>query len=444
MTAKKLFLRSFGCQMNDYDSEKIVDLMAEHGYERTDILEEADLVVFNTCSIREKSQEKVFSDLGRVREAKRESGKDDMVIAVGGCVASQEGKKILSRAPYVNIVFGPQTLHRLPEMLQKYLETKRAQVDIRFPEIEKFDHLAAPKARGATAFVSIMEGCSQYCSYCVVPYTRGEEISRPLADVLIEVATLASQGVKEVTLLGQNVNAYLGVAPNGENADFAMLLEYVAEIDGIERIRYTTSHPKAFTQRLIDAYGKIDKLVNHVHLPVQSGSDKILSAMKRGYTVLEYKSIIRRLRAVRPDISIATDIIVGFPGETEEDYQATLKLMDDVGFDASFSFVFSRRPGTPAAYLPDNTTQELKLKRLQFLQAKNEAKATEISQSMLGTVQRVLVVGPSKRGRGMMAARTDNNRIVNFVGDESLTDTMVNVKITEVFPHTLGGELVEK
>ena len=444
MTAKKLFLRSFGCQMNDYDSEKIIDLMAEHGYERTDVIEEADLVVFNTCSIREKSQEKVFSDLGRVREAKRESGKDDMVIAVGGCVASQEGKKILSRAPYVNIVFGPQTLHRLPEMLQKYLETNRAQVDIRFPENEKFDHLAAPKARGATAFVSIMEGCSKYCSYCVVPYTRGEEISRPLADVLIEVATLASQGVKEVTLLGQNVNAYRGIAPDGEIADFAMLLEYVAEIDGIERIRYTTSHPKEFTQRLIDAYGKIDKLVNHVHLPVQSGSDRILAAMKRGYTVLEYKSIIRRLRAVRPDISIATDIIVGFPGETEEDYQATLKLMDDVGFDASFSFVFSKRPGTPAAYLPDDTPQELKLKRLQFLQAKNEAKATEISQSMLGTVQRVLVVGPSKRGRGMMAARTDNNRIVNFVGDESLTDTMVNVKITEVFPHTLGGELVEK
>lgn len=444
MTAKKIFLRSFGCQMNDYDSEKIIDLMAEHGYERTDVIEEADLVVFNTCSIREKSQEKVFSDLGRVREAKRESGKDDMVIAVGGCVASQEGKKILSRAPYVNIVFGPQTLHRLPEMLQKYLETKRAQVDIRFPEIEKFDHLATPKARGATAFVSIMEGCSKYCSYCVVPYTRGEEISRPLADVLIEVATLASQGVKEVTLLGQNVNAYRGIAPDGEIADFAMLIEYVAEIDGIERIRYTTSHPKEFTQRLIDAYGKIDKLVNHVHLPVQSGSDRILAAMKRGYTVLEYKSIIRRLRAVRPDISIATDIIVGFPGETEEDYQATLKLMDDVGFDASFSFVFSKRPGTPAAYLPDDTAQELKLKRLQFLQAKNEAKATEISQSMLGTVQRVLVVGPSKRGRGMMAARTDNNRIVNFVGDESLTDTMVNVKITEVFPHTLGGELVEK
>jgi tRNA-2-methylthio-N6-dimethylallyladenosine synthase len=444
VTAKKLFLRSFGCQMNDYDSEKIIDLMAEHGFERTDVIEEADLVVFNTCSIREKSQEKVFSDLGRVREAKREAGKDDMVIAVGGCVASQEGKKILSRASYVNIVFGPQTLHRLPEMLNRYQETKRAQVDIRFPEIEKFDHLAAPKARGATAFVSIMEGCSQYCSYCVVPYTRGEEISRPLADVLIEVATLANQGVKEVTLLGQNVNAYRGIAPDGEIADFAMLLEYVAEIDGIERIRYTTSHPKEFTQRLIDAYGKIDKLVNHVHLPVQSGSDRILAAMKRGYTVLEYKSIIRRLRAVRPDISIATDIIVGFPGETEEDYQATLKLMDDVGFDASFSFVFSKRPGTPAAYLPDDTPQELKLKRLQFLQTKNEAKATEISQSMLGTVQRVLVVGPSKRGRGMMAARTDNNRIVNFVGDESLTDTMVNVKITEVFPHTLGGELVEK
>lgn len=442
MTAKKIYLRSFGCQMNEYDSEKIVDLMVENGYERTDDMQEADLVVFNTCSIREKSQEKVFSNLGRVRDAKLETGKKDMVIAVGGCVASQEGKKILSRAPYVNVVFGPQTLHRLPAMVKRFEETGRAQVDIRFPEIEKFDHLAAPQAKGATAFVSIMEGCSKYCSYCVVPYTRGEEISRPLVDVLTEVATLAQQGVKEVTLLGQNVNAYRGVMPDGEIADFAMLLEYVAEIDGIERIRYTTSHPKEFTQRLIDAYGKIDKLVNHVHLPVQSGSDRILAAMKRGYTILEYKSIIRRLRAVRPDIAIATDIIVGFPGETEEDYQATLKLMDEVGFDASFSFVYSKRPGTPAAYLPDNTPIEVKLKRLQELQAKNEAKATEIAQSMLGTVQRVLVIGPSRRGRGMMAARTDNNRIVNFVGDESLTDTMVNVRITEVNPHTLLGEKV--
>ncbi|HIU73310.1 MAG TPA: tRNA (N6-isopentenyl adenosine(37)-C2)-methylthiotransferase MiaB [Candidatus Aphodousia faecipullorum] len=442
MTAKKLYLRSFGCQMNDYDSEKIADLLTEKGYERTEDVHEADLVVFNTCSIREKAQEKVFSDLGRVREAKKEAGKDDMVIAVGGCVASQEGKKILARAPYVNIVFGPQTLHRLPQMIAKHEQTHKPQVDITFPEIEKFDHLAEPHARGACAFVSIMEGCSKYCSYCVVPYTRGEEISRPLADVLLEVAKLAAQGVKEVTLLGQNVNAYRGETPDGEIADFATLLEYVAEIDGIERIRYTTSHPKEFTQRLIDAYGKIDKLVNHVHLPVQSGSDRILAAMKRGYTALEYKSIIRRLRAIRPDISIATDIIVGFPGETEDDFQATLKLMDDVGFDASFSFVYSRRPGTPAAYLPDDTPQDVKLKRLQLLQAKNEAKATEISRAMLGTEQRVLVIGRARRGEGLLSARTDNNRIVNFPGDERLIDQMVTVKITEVFPHTLGGELI--
>ena len=442
MTAKKLYLRSFGCQMNDYDSEKIADLLAQNGYERTEDVHEADLVVFNTCSIREKAQEKVFSDLGRVREAKKEAGKDDMVIAVGGCVASQEGKKILTRAPYVNIVFGPQTLHRLPQMIAKHEETHKPQVDITFPEIEKFDHLAEPHARGACAFVSIMEGCSKYCSYCVVPYTRGEEISRPLVDVLLEVAKLAAQGVKEVTLLGQNVNAYRGKNPDGEIADFATLLEYVAEIDGIERIRYTTSHPKEFTQRLIDAYGKIDKLVNHVHLPVQSGSDRILAAMKRGYTALEYKSIIRRLKAIRPDISIATDIIVGFPGETEDDFQATLKLMDDVGFDASFSFVYSRRPGTPAAYLPDDTPQEVKLKRLQLLQAKNEAKATEISRAMLGTEQRVLVIGRARRGEGLLSARTDNNRIVNFPGDERLIDQMVTVKITEVFPHTLGGELI--
>ena len=442
MTAKKLYLRSFCCQMNYNDSEKIADLLAQNGYERTEDVHEADLVVFNTCSIREKAQEKVFSDLGRVREAKKEAGKDDMVIAVGGCVASQEGKKILTRAPYVNIVFGPQTLHRLPQMIAKHEETHKPQVDITFPEIEKFDHLAEPHARGACAFVSIMEGCSKYCSYCVVPYTRGEEISRPLVDVLLEVAKLAAQGVKEVTLLGQNVNAYRGKTPDGEIADFATLLEYVAEIDGIERIRYTTSHPKEFTQRLIDAYGKIDKLVNHVHLPVQSGSDRILAAMKRGYTALEYKSIIRRLKAIRPDISIATDIIVGFPGETEDDFQATLKLMDDVGFDASFSFVYSRRPGTPAAYLPDDTPQEVKLKRLQLLQAKNEAKATEISRSMLGTEQRVLVIGRARRGEGLLSARTDNNRIVNFPGDERLIDQMVTVKIKVVFPHTLGGELI--
>lgn len=442
MTAKKLYLRSFGCQMNDYDSQKIVDLMETHGYERTEAVEEADLVVFNTCSIREKAQEKVFSDLGRIRDMRDEMGKNDMVIAVGGCVASQEGKKILTRAPYIGVVFGPQTLHRLPAMVEKYQRTGRSQVDISFPEIEKFDHLAEPKANGASAFVSIMEGCSKYCSYCVVPYTRGEEIHRPLMDVLVEVAKLASQGVKEVTLLGQNVNAYQGKMPDGEMADFAMLIEYVAEIDGIERIRYTTSHPQQFTQRLIDMYGKTDKLVNHVHLPVQSGSDRVLAAMKRGYTALEYKSIVRRLRAVRPDISIATDIIVGFPGETEEDYQATMQLIDEVGFDESFSFVYSRRPGTPAAYLEDTTPQEVKLARLKALQEKIYNHSVKISESMLGTVQRVLVLGPSRRGRGMMMARTDNNRIVNFVGDESLTDQMVNVKITVVNPHTLLGEMV--
>lgn len=442
MTAKKLYLRSFGCQMNDYDSQKIVDLMEMHGYERTEAVEEADLVVFNTCSIREKAQEKVFSDLGRIRDMRDEMGKNDMVIAVGGCVASQEGKKILTRAPYIGVVFGPQTLHRLPAMVEKNQRTGRSQVDISFPEIEKFDHLAEPKANGASAFVSIMEGCSKYCSYCVVPYTRGEEIHRPLMDVLVEVAKLASQGVKEVTLLGQNVNAYQGKMPDGEMADFAMLIEYVAEIDGIERIRYTTSHPQQFTQRLIDMYGKTDKLVNHVHLPVQSGSDRVLAAMKRGYTALEYKSIVRRLRAVRPDISIATDIIVGFPGETEEDYQATMQLIDEVGFDESFSFVYSRRPGTPAAYLEDTTPQDVKLARLKALQEKIYNHSVKISESMLGTVQRVLVLGPSRRGRGMMMARTDNNRIVNFVGDESLTNQMVNVKITVVNPHTLLGEMV--
>ncbi|MBO7172980.1 MAG: tRNA (N6-isopentenyl adenosine(37)-C2)-methylthiotransferase MiaB [Burkholderiaceae bacterium] len=442
MTAKKLYLRSFGCQMNDYDSQKIVDLMEMHGYERTEAVEEADLVVFNTCSIREKAQEKVFSDLGRIRDMRDEMGKKDMVIAVGGCVASQEGKKILTRAPYIGVVFGPQTLHRLPAMVEKFQRTGRSQVDISFPEIEKFDHLAEPKATSASAFVSIMEGCSKYCSYCVVPYTRGEEIHRPLMDVLVEVAKLASQGVKEVTLLGQNVNAYQGKMPDGEMADFAMLIEYVAEIDGIERIRYTTSHPQQFTQRLIDMYGKTNKLVNHVHLPVQSGSDRVLAAMKRGYTALEYKSIVRRLRAVRPDISIATDIIVGFPGETEEDYQATMQLIDEVGFDESFSFVYSRRPGTPAAYLEDTTPQEVKLARLKALQEKIYNHSVKISESMLGTVQRVLVLGPSRRGRGMMMARTDNNRIVNFVGDESLTDQMVNVKITVVNPHTLLGEMV--
>lgn len=443
MTAKKIYLRSFGCQMNDYDSARIVDLLGEElGYEQTTELEEADLVVINTCSIREKAQEKVFSDLGRIREVKKL--RPEMKIAVGGCVASQEGEGVVKRAPWVDVVFGPQTLHRLPELLKARAKKGKPQVDVSFPEIEKFDHLPAPHAHGASAFVSIMEGCSKYCSYCIVPYTRGEEISRPLVDVLVEIAQLADQGVKEVTLLGQNVNAYRGLSPQGDIVDFATLLEYVHDIDGIERIRYTTSHPREFTSRLIDCYTRLPKLVSHVHLPVQSGSDRVLAAMKRGYTALEYKSIIRKLRAARPNLSIATDIIVGFPGETQADFEATMELVKWVGFDASFSFIFSPRPGTPAARLPDDTPYDVKLERLQTLQAEIDAKAAEISRSMLGSVERVLVVGPAKRGEGMLSARTDNNRIVNFPGDESLVNRMVRVKITDVYPHTLGGELVNE
>ncbi|MDO5531034.1 tRNA (N6-isopentenyl adenosine(37)-C2)-methylthiotransferase MiaB [Sutterella sp.] len=427
--------------MNDYDSARIADLLKEDmGLEKTDVLEEADVVVLNTCSIREKAQEKVFSDLGRIREAKKLH--PGMMIAVGGCVASQEGEKILKRAPWVDAVFGPQTLHRLPEMLRERAATGRPQVDISFPEIEKFDALPAPQAEGAAAFVSIMEGCSKYCTYCVVPYTRGEEISRPLVDVLVECAQLADQGVKEVTLLGQNVNAYQGRTPDGDTADFALLLEYVSEISGIERIRYTTNHPREFTQRLIDAYAKLPKLVNHVHLPVQSGSDRILAAMKRGYTVLEYKSIIRRLRAVRPNISIATDFIVGFPGETAEDFERTMDLIEFAHFDASFSFVYSPRPGTPAARLPDDTPYQVKLERLQRLQKRIDENATEISEGMLGNLERVLVLGPSRRGGSELMARTDNNRIVNFEGSPDLINRMATVRITSVYPHSLGGELV--
>ncbi len=427
--------------MNDYDSGRIADLLEERmGLEKTESLDEADVVILNTCSIREKAQEKVFSDLGRIREAKK--CRPGMMIAVGGCVASQEGKKILDRAPWVDVVFGPQTLHRIPELLAEREKTGRAQVDVSFPEIEKFDSLPAPHASGAAAFVSIMEGCSKYCTYCVVPYTRGEEISRPLVDVLVEVAQLADQGVKEVTLLGQNVNAYRGRTPAGDEADFALLLEYVSEIEGIERIRYTTSHPREFTQRLIDAYRKLPKLVSHVHLPVQSGSDRILAAMKRGYTALEYKSIIRRLKAARPGIAVATDIIVGFPGETEDDFERTMTLIEDVGFDASFSFVYSPRPGTPAARLPDDTPYSVKLARLQRLQKRIDENAAEISRGMLGKIERVLVLGPAKRGEGELMARTDNNRIVNFPGPASIINQMANVRITEVFPHTLGGELV--
>ena len=441
MNAKKIYIKTFGCQMNEYDSGKIADIACQGAdYEKTDKIDEADLIVFNTCSIREKAQEKVYSDLGRARELKKE--KPDLKIAVGGCVASQEGEAIIRRAPYVDIVFGPQTLHRLPQLLRDREKFHRPQVDISFPEIEKFDHLPRPQAGNAAQFVSIMEGCSKYCSYCVVPYTRGEEFSRPMKDVLLEVMALADQGVKEVTLLGQNVNAYRGEGPDGEPVDFALLLEYVSQIEGIERIRYTTSHPKEFTRRLIEVYRKIPILANHVHLPVQSGSDRILAAMKRGYTVLEYKSIVRKLRAIRPDISISTDFIVGFPGETEEDFQRTMDLIEELKFDASFSFVYSRRPGTPAAEMQDTTPQEVKLQRLQHLQEVNNAQAYEISKAMLGSIQRCLVTGKAKKGRDELSARTDNNRVVTFEGPDSLLGQMVDLRITKVFPHTLGGEVL--
>jgi len=443
--SKKVFIKTFGCQMNEYDSGKMADvLQAAQGYEPTNDVEEADLILFNTCSVREKAQEKVFSDLGRVKHLKKKG----VLIGVGGCVASQEGAAIIERAPYVDIVFGPQTLHRLPQMLAARDAQNRSQVDISFPEIEKFDHLPPARVEGATAFVSIMEGCSKYCSYCEVPYTRGEEVSRPFEDVLVEVAGLAEQGVKEVTLLGQNVNAYrarmIGEASalTAEMADFATLLEYVADIPGIERIRYTTSHPNEFTPSLIAAYGTIPKLVSHLHLPVQHGSDRILMAMKRGYTAMEYKSTIRKLRAIRPDMAISSDFIVGFPGETEEDFGKMMKLIDDVGFDNSFSFIFSPRPGTPAANLHDDTPHEVKLRRLQHLQSVINDSITRISESRLNTVQRILVEGPSKRDAAELMGRTECNRVVNFVGQGELTNTLVDVKITETRTYSLRGELV--
>lgn len=439
---KKVFIKSFGCQMNEYDSDKMADLMQScEGYERTNNPEEADLVLFNTCSVREKAQEKVFSDLGRVKHLKAKG----VQIGVGGCVASQEGAAIVERAPFVDVVFGPQTIHRLPTLLHKAKDESRAQVDISFPEIEKFDHLPPARVEGPSAFVSIMEGCSKYCSYCVVPYTRGEEVSRPFEDVLTEVAGLVDQGVKEVTLLGQNVNAYRGPMAAGGLCDFAELLEYVAEIPGIERIRYTTSHPKEFTQRLIDAYAKIPKLVSHLHLPVQHGSDRTLMAMKRGYTALEYKSIIRKLKAVRPDISLSSDFIVGFPGETEADFQKTMDLIEHVGFDTSFSFIFSPRPGTPAANLEDETPHEVKLKRLQHLQAVVEANAQRISQSRVGTVQRILVEGFSRKStpeNPQLMGRTFCNRIVNFAGNPRLIGQMLDVRILDAYTNSLLGEVV--
>ncbi|MGE8604916.1 tRNA (N6-isopentenyl adenosine(37)-C2)-methylthiotransferase MiaB [Bordetella trematum] len=439
--AGKVYIRTFGCQMNEYDSDKMVDVLREdQGLEVTDNPEEADVILFNTCSVREKAQEKVFSDLGRVQHLKKLN--PNLVIGVGGCVASQEGEAIVKRAPYVDVVFGPQTLHRLPELIQRRREQGRSQVDISFPEIEKFDNMPPPRIEGPAAFVSIMEGCSKYCSFCVVPYTRGEEVSRPFEDVLTEVADLADQGVREVTLLGQNVNAYRGrIEGSDEIADFAMLLEYVHEIPGIERIRYTTSHPKEMTQRMVDAYARLPKLVSFLHLPVQAGSDRVLAAMKRGYTTLEFKSVVRKLRAARPNLTLSSDFIVGFPGETEEDFQKTMKLIADVGFDTSFSFVYSRRPGTPAADLHDDTPQDVKLKRLQALQALINEQAAAIAQGMVGTTQRVLVEGPSRRDPSELMGRSENNRIVNFAGPARLIGTMTDVVITEAFTNSLRGRV---
>lgn len=436
----KVYIKTFGCQMNEYDSAKMADVLrAAEGFQSTDDPAEADLILFNTCSVREKAQEKVFSDLGTVKHLKR--ARPGVLIGVGGCVASQEGERIIARAPYVDLVFGPQTLHRLPQLIRARRETGRPQVDVSFPEVEKFDALPPAGVTGASAFVSIMEGCSKYCTFCVVPYTRGDEVSRPFEDVLAEVASLVDRGVREVTLLGQNVNAYRGAMDDGDTADLALLLRYLAELPGLERLRFTTSHPREFTQRLIDAFAQIPKLAAHVHLPVQSGSDRVLAAMKRGYTVLEYKSIVRRLRAARPGISISSDFIVGFPTETQEDFEATLRLVEELGFDASFSFVYSPRPGTPAAELPDPTPQAVKLERLARLQALIDAQAQALSRAMVGTQQRVLVEGPSKKDPAELQGRTENNRVVNFAGPARLIGQFVNVSITAALPHSLRGRL---
>jgi tRNA-2-methylthio-N6-dimethylallyladenosine synthase len=443
---KKLYIKTFGCQMNEYDSGKMADLLhADEGMVMTDRPEDADVVLLNTCSIREKAEDKVFSDLGRLRELKKT--KPNLLIGVGGCVASQEGQQIVSRAPYVDVVFGPQTLHRLSDLIAERRKTGISQVDISFPEIEKFDHLPASRQTRGSAYVSIMEGCSKYCSYCVVPYTRGEEVSRPFDDVLTEVAGLASKGVKEIVLLGQNVNAYLGkMGDTEEIADFALLIEYIAEIPGVERIRFTTSHPKEFTQRLIDVYAKVPQLVSHLHLPVQHGSDAILSAMKRGYTALEFKSIIRKMRLVRPDLTLSSDFIVGFPGETEADFEKLLKMVEELNFDNSFCFIFSPRPGTPAANLHDDTPYEVKLKRLQTLLALVESQANQISQKMLGNTERVLIEGLAKDSINLQG-RAENNRVIHFAAPdqdiESLIGQIVDIRITEVLNYTLRGELVE-
>ncbi|MBT8535544.1 tRNA (N6-isopentenyl adenosine(37)-C2)-methylthiotransferase MiaB [Polynucleobacter paneuropaeus] len=443
---KKLYIKTFGCQMNEYDSDKMADILhADEGMTITDTPEDADVVLLNTCSIREKAEDKVFSDLGRLRELKKR--KPNLLIGVGGCVASQEGQQIINRAPYVDVVFGPQTLHRLPDLIAQRHQTGRPQVDISFPEIEKFDHLPTSRKTRGSAYVSIMEGCSKYCSYCVVPYTRGEEVSRPLDDVLTEVAGLAAQGIKEIVLLGQNVNAYLGkMSESGELADFALLIEYVAEIPGVERIRFTTSHPKEFTQRLIDVYAKVPKLVSHLHLPVQHASDSVLSAMKRGYTALEYKSIIRKMRAVRPDLTLSSDFIVGFPGETDEDFNKLLKMVEELKFDNSFCFIFSPRPGTPAANLTDDTPYEIKLRRLQTLLALIDSQGEKISQAMLGNTETILVEGLAKDGVNLQG-RSANNRIIHLEVPDQNSDNwigkMIDVKISEVLNYTLRGELIE-
>jgi tRNA-2-methylthio-N6-dimethylallyladenosine synthase len=441
----KLYVKTHGCQMNEYDSAKMADVLkASHGLELTDNEAEADVILVNTCSIREKAQEKVFSQLGRWKQLKKNN--PQLVIGVGGCVASQEGEAIVKRAPYVDLVFGPQTLHRLPQMIETRRATQRPQVDISFPEIEKFDHLPEPRKEGVTAFVSIMEGCSKYCSYCVVPYTRGEEISRPFDDVIAEVAALADQGVREINLLGQNVNAYRGAMFDGSIADLSVLIHAIAELDGIGRIRFTTSHPLEFSDSLVEAYANVPKLANYLHLPVQAGSDRVLSAMKRGYTALEYKQKIRKLRRVRPDISISSDFIVGFPGETDADFEQTMKLIDDVGFDQSFSFIYSRRPGTPAANLPDDTTDAVKHERLARLQSAINASAKQIAESMVGTVQNVLVEGPSKRDPDELTGRTENMRFVNFAAPASLIGPdligrFVDVRITQAMSNSLRGRL---
>lgn len=440
---KKVFIRTFGCQMNEYDSDKMLDVLGqERGVVVTQNPEDADVILFNTCSVREKAQEKVFSDLGRIKHLKALN--PDLVIGVGGCVASQEGAAIVDRAPYVDVVFGPQTLHRLPELIARRRSEGRSQVDISFPEIEKFDAMPPSRVEGATAFVSIMEGCSKYCSFCVVPYTRGEEISRPFEDVLTEVADLADQGVKEVTLLGQNVNAYRGPMSKEEGAeiaDFATLLEYVHEIPGIERIRYTTSHPKEMTTRMTEVYARLPKLVSFLHLPVQAGSDRVLAGMKRGYTAIEFKSVVRKLRAARPGLTLSSDFIVGFPGETEEDFEKTMKLIEEIGFDTSFSFVYSRRPGTPAADLSDDTPQTVKLQRLQRLQALINEQAHAIARSMVGSTQRILVEGTSTRDPNELSGRTENNRIVNFPGHPRLIGQMIDVVITDAMTNTFRGRV---